>query len=367
MNHRLVTQRLKIRLAAVSVVVLVLQFFGPLVASVGAAGILTNVQVVFDRMKASQFTSGTVCAKEATTSALVRKTLVTFPTGFTVSTTAGNWTTDTTSNNKWPAGALAWPGITTATATIGSQTVTWTATADQTMNALSTYCFNWTNNTAALQQPGSAGNSEGGTVKTQTNGAVDIDSGNFSTATLTNDQVTVSAVVPQTFSFSVGNSDSFTTNLDTSTVSHTSGVNANISTNAINGWIIWAQENSATHLGLYSPTANYTVGWSSVGSNTTITGNSTDQYITGAIVTTAGNAAPATATTVAPTTAYNGGASVSSARGAGLDTSLRQIATANGTTNGSVVQLYESATVNPASPAATDYSDTFNVIAAASF
>ena len=54
-----------------------------------SAGTLTYTLVRFDRMKTSQATTGTVCAKPATT-ATETSVKVTFPTSYTVSSTVGN-------------------------------------------------------------------------------------------------------------------------------------------------------------------------------------------------------------------------------------------------------------------------------------
>ena len=71
------------------------------------AAALTQTLVRFDRMKTSTATTGTVCAKP-TTIATEADVQVTFPAGYTVSATAGNWTVNTT-NLAWPA-----PSIVTA-------------------------------------------------------------------------------------------------------------------------------------------------------------------------------------------------------------------------------------------------------------
>src|SRR6266403_2145315 len=69
------------------------------------AATLTQSFVRFDRMKMSQATTGTVCAKTATVGAETQ-VQVTYPTGYTLGT-SGNFTTSTT-NLAWPASASAW-------------------------------------------------------------------------------------------------------------------------------------------------------------------------------------------------------------------------------------------------------------------
>src|SRR5262245_36476921 len=103
------------------------------------AAALARVFVRFDSMEAGSGSTGTVCANP-TTSQTEAEVRVTFPTGYTVSGTAGNHTVST-ANLAWPSGGNAWPGINTATAVSG-QVVTFPST-DLTPGTL--YCFNWTN------------------------------------------------------------------------------------------------------------------------------------------------------------------------------------------------------------------------------
>src|SRR5690349_74297 len=98
----------------------------------------TNVYLRLDRMNASTATGGTVCAKVAATTPTEAGVRVTFPAGFTVNTTASNWTTTTT---NLPSGATAWPGISTPTNTISGQSVDFVS-GDLT-SAANTYCFNF--------------------------------------------------------------------------------------------------------------------------------------------------------------------------------------------------------------------------------
>jgi len=115
-----------------------------------AAGLGTTF-VRFDRMKISQTTTGTVCAKPVTAS--VEATVqVTFPTGYTLGA-FGTFTTSTT-NTGWPTGGTAWLGINTATAVAG-QVVTFPST-DLVVGTL--YCFNWTNPAAVTVKSSASSN-----------------------------------------------------------------------------------------------------------------------------------------------------------------------------------------------------------------
>src|SRR5690348_11664079 len=90
--------------------ILLTQFLVPLLMQRASAATLTNTFVRFDRMQTSTATTGTVCAKPVTT-ATEAGVKVTFPTGYTVSTTTGNWTVSTATTTGWPSGASAWPSI----------------------------------------------------------------------------------------------------------------------------------------------------------------------------------------------------------------------------------------------------------------
>ena len=119
------------------------------------AASLSRALVRFDRMKVSTATTGTVCAQPTTVGTEV-DVQVTVPAGYTVSTTTGNWTVNTT-NLAWPTGGTAWPGIGTATAASG-QIVTFPST-DITVGTL--YCFNWTNTAAVSISAGATSNNSG--------------------------------------------------------------------------------------------------------------------------------------------------------------------------------------------------------------
>jgi hypothetical protein len=174
------------------------------------AASLTEVVVRFDRMKVSTATTGTVCAKPAST-ATEADVQVVFPTGYTLGA-AGTFTVNTT-NTAWPSGASAWPSIATASS-VSSQTVTF-ASGDLAAGTL--YCFNW-DNSAAVTVKSSATSSNTGTVTTRTSVPANIDTESYATASINDDQIVVTATVPSVFSFALsGNTDALGT-LSTSAV-----------------------------------------------------------------------------------------------------------------------------------------------------
>lgn len=313
-----------------------------------SAASLTQTFVRFDRMKISTATTGTVCAKPATASTEA-SVQVTFPTGYTVSTTVGNWTVNTT-NLAWPTGGTAWPGVGTATAAAG-QVVTFPST-DLTVGTL--YCFNWTN-TAALSIKGSATSSNGGTITTRDSVPATIDTATFSTASIADDQIVVSATVPQTFSFALsGNTDALGTLATGSVTSSPTPRTATVNTNAKNGWYVWARDSNT---GLNSASATATIASTTPGTNSTLSAG-TEGYNTG--VTQTQTSGSGTVTVAAP---FVGGAS----QGGGLDTSLRTIASSNGTANNAVLTLTNNVAISTTTASATDYADTITVVGAGLF
>ena len=348
MNHigkqtTFVTNR--VLLAAVIMLSLVL----PLLShSLAAAADLGQATVRFDRMQTSTPTTGTVCAKPTST-ATESDVQVTFPTGYTLGT-AANFTTSTT-NLAWPTGGTAWVGINTATNVTG-QVVTFPS-GDLTASTL--YCFNWTN-TAAVTMKATATSSNTGTITTRTVTPTNIDTSGFSTASISNDQIVVSATVPSTFSFALsGSTDALGTLATGSVATSPTPRTATVNTNAKNGWMVWSKD---ANTGLSSATASYTIGSTTPGSNSTLVAG-TQGYNTG--ITSSQVGGSGTVTVAAPFVGTGTG------QGGGLDTSLRTIASSNGTADTAVLTIKNNVAISPITSAASDYTDTLTVIGAGLF
>ncbi len=312
------------------------------------AATLSQVFVRFDRMKVSTATTGTVCAKAAT-AATEADVQVDFPASYTVSTTVGNWTVDTT-NLAWPSGASAWPGINTATAAV-SQTVTFPS-GDLVVGTL--YCFNWTNSAAVSVKAG-ATSSNTGSVTTRQSGPSVIDTASYATASISDDQIVVSATVPQAFSFALsGNTDALGTLATGSVTSSPTPRTATVNTNAKNGWYVWAKDSST---GLNSVSAAATIASTTPGSNSILSAG-TEGYNTGVASSQVGGTG-----TISVAAAFANGAN----QGGGLDTSLRTLASSNGTANTAVLTMTNHVAISSATPAATDYADTITVVGAGLF
>lgn len=313
------------------------------------AASLTQVEVRMDRMKISTASTGTVCAMPATV-ATEADVQVTFPTGYSVNATAGNWTVSTT-NLSWPTGGTAWPGINTATAVSG-QTVTFPST-DLTVGTL--YCFNWTGG-STLTIKGSASSDNTGTVTTRASGPSTIDSSTYATASIADDQIVVSATVSQTFSFALsGNTDNLGALSSGSVSVSPTPRTATINTNANNGWQVWAKDSA---VGLSSAATSHTIASTTPGSNSTLSAG-TEGYNTGVTQSQTGGSG-----TITVAAAFVGGAT---GKGGGLDTGLRMLASSTGTANNAVLTLTNNAAIGTLTPAASDYTDTITVVGAGLF
>ena len=315
--------------------------------SVNAAE-LSQTVVRFDRLKASEPTTGTVCAKP-TTAATEASVQVVFPTGYTLGA-AGTFTVSTT-NLAWPSGGTAWLGIGTAT-NVTTQTVTFPST-DLVVGTL--YCFNWTN-TAAVQVKAGATSNNTGAVTTRTSAPATIDSSSYSTVSIADDQIAVTASVAQSFTFALSANTDALGALSSGTVSTSpTPRTVTINTNSAAGWMAWARD---TNTGLTSPSTAKTIASTTPGANSTLAAG-TEGYNFG--VTSSQTGGTGTITVAA------GYVGTVLGQGGGLDTSLRTIASSNGTANGAVLTLKNNAAIAGTTSAAADYADTITVVGAAMF
>jgi hypothetical protein len=317
--------------------------FALIISQPAQAASLGQVMVRFDRMKISTPTTGTICAKPATalTEADVQ---VTFPTGYTLGA-FGTFTVDTT-NLAWPTGGTLWPGIGTATDVTG-QVVTFPS-GELTVGTL--YCFNWTNS-AAVSIKSSATASNSGTVATRATGPTGIDSSTYNTASISDDQIVVTATVPSTFSFALNaNTDALGTLSTGAVTSSPSPRTVTINTNAGLGWMAWARDDFT---GLNSASASSTIASTTPGTNSTLSAG-TSGYNTG--ITSSQVGGTGTITVAAPFVGTGAG------QGGGLDTTLRTLASSTGTADTAVLTIKNNAAIAPTTPAATDYRDIITVI-----
>lgn len=321
-----------------------------------SAAPLTNSMVRLDRMSTSTATTGTVCANPATT-ATENDVQITFPTGFTVSETLGDWTVTTTNLPEFNGTvATAWPSIAQATAADNTTKVVTFPSGDLTPGTI--YCFNW-DDSAALTTQGGAASDISATITTRDSNPTNIDSTDFAIAVISDDQVVLTATVPPTFSFTLGeNTETFTTDLSSSSVVSTDGVTVTIGTNAANGWLAWIV---SANQGLDSSTTSETIdtGGSIDDACTTLTTGS-DFYQLDVDLTQDSGTGDGT---VDIDDEYDCAATT----GGTLPSAFEEIAEGDGTTAGDILTLIARATITAVKAAADDYTDTWTIVGAGNF
>jgi hypothetical protein len=326
-----------------------------LLANRAAAAGFLQTWVRLDRMKASTFTSGLVCAQTpATDTGTEIDVQVVFPSDFVVGTTLTDWAVATT---DLPSGATIWPGIGQATAANNTtKTVTFPSSA---LTTSTLYCFRWTNSTAALQT-GSSGANKTGTVTTRATGPTSLDSSAYSTAIVSNDQVVITATVPATFSFSLPtNSIAFLSNLTTTPVLTSTSV-ATISTNASSGWVAWVKSANAA---LNSVSTGASIPTAGSIDNAVTDVATTNGYFLDVAFTDSGNGTGNVTQAANYGQEYNGDAT----HGGTLSTTFQPVAASSGTTDGDTLIFTALARISAIQAAATDYTDTLTIVAAGRF
>lgn len=327
---------------------LLLSSLFPFFAPGKANATVTESFVRFDRLATGAAISGTACLKSTLTSQT--NVVIVFPSSWTISQTAGNWTVTTTNLPTDPVGggaASAWPGIGTATSVAGLSVVF----PGSALSAGTFYCFNFAGASSTI---GAAANDQVGQIKTQ-GGSPYTDSVNWAVSIVASgaDQITVTASVSATMTFSLNTNTVALGTLSTS--APTSGtVTQSVSTNARNGFVSWIKGTNWN--GLYSSTANAMIfspgTYGQIADLSTTPGKG---YVL--------DAQPGTNT---PT--ISAGYQGSSTTGGHIDSSqFRQVASLTGPQSATTVTLNVRAEITATQSAATDYSDTLTVVAAGSF
>ncbi len=356
-------------------VALLAQLAAPFMVGVANAVPFTYVSIKLDRVKASTATTGTICANFSAGEAAAgtETTLrVTWPTGYAVSTTAANWAVSTATTTGWPTGAVAWTGIALPTNAPAGQVVDFVS---GNIAAANIYCFNFTNSAALTTATASTNQQYTIAVRSGAYpGTADILSNNGALSTIANDQITINnTTVPPIFSMTLsGTTDGFASNTIgvLNTLQSTTGNNVVVSTNAAQGWVVYAKDanactggagttcNSGGKGSLRSITANYyltTPDPNTLGSASHAYSGSGEDY---------GLASTVTAGTGTPTSQFDG----SSTKLGTLDpVNHRAIASGTAATASSTVNVIFRAAIATATPAATDYSDVITVVGAGQF
>lgn len=314
------------------------------------AGSLSNTYVRLNRMSSGTSTGLRVVFRTSGSIATVDGVTVSMP-GFTVNATQ-TVSSDNCASGAGGSGATALSGILSAS---GSGT-TITVTGATAVTPDTRYCFDLTSSSAVTNP---AAGTHYVTVATKSSGAT-VDSIDLTVQVVASDEISVTGVVAPSFNFALdGNADSFTADLSSGAVAVTNGRTVTVNTNAKTGWIAWARDADAS-LGLRSAAVAHTIPSKAAGTNTTLSAGA-EGYLWGVTAITDG----AGGGTVAADAAYN--ALDGSAKGAGFDTTLRPIASSNGTAENDSLVLKARASISAATPAAADYADTITVVGAGNF
>lgn len=343
----------KTALAAVLGATLVASAFSPLFTPKKAFAVTSEGIVRFDRLSTGSAISGTACLKTGDTGSTETGVIIDFPSDWTISQTAGNWTVTTSNLPTDPDGgaaATAWPGINTAT-TVNGVSVRFPST-DLTNNTF--YCFNFA---GASSTVGPAGNDKTGQIKTQ-GGSPYVDNFSYATSVVSSgaDQITVSASVSATMSFALsGNSVSLGT-LSTSSVTSGTAITQTVSTNARNGWASWVKSTNGA--------LNSSISGGSVSSPGTFNGTPESLAAQAGYVLDA-NINSCSGCTIA--SEYNGADTNSGGHLDAAASGFRQTAVQTAPASSNTIDYVVRAKIGATTPAAADYTDTLTVTAAGSF
>lgn len=330
---------------------LIYPFLSPLKA--GAA--VDTAFVRFNRHATGAAISGTACL-ETTTSGTETNVVIVFPVDWTVSGTPSNWTVTTSNLPTKPttgAAATAWPGIGTATS-VNGVSVTFPATD---LTPATFYCFNFAGASSTI---GPAGNDKTGQLKTQ-GGAPYVDSVDWATSVVSSgaDQITVTASVSASMTFSLSANTAALGNITSGSTTAASAITETVSTNARNGWVSWVKSGTDGGGGigaLHSTIANADIDSPGSFDGTPETLSTTGGYV---LDVNTGSGSPTIGAEYDGSGADDGG-HISQAQ-------FRQTARATAPANANTVSLVVKARSSATTPAAADYTDTLTVVAAGSF
>lgn len=309
---------------------------------------LNQAMLRFNRLQTSVTDVGIVVMLEAAGASDEDFVDIDFATGIGVDAVAANITTNVTG---LPTGCTSLDVGSAATA-VASQTVEFTISSPANPTTGTLYCFNIT---AGIDTPGSTG-SKVSTLRTETAAHAEIETTDVDNNFISGDQVTVSAVVPPTFTFTLGaTSTSFASDLSTSSTIAATGVTGTVVTNAGNGWTAYLRSLNA---GLDSTVTGDTIDTvGSIDNAPTAFSTGTEQYLLDV------NETADTQTNGAIDAEYDGSSSGGTFNGSALE----PIASGTGATSTYTFTMVANANISGLTQAANDYSDTWTVVAAGNF
>jgi hypothetical protein len=331
------------------------------------------------------------------------------------STTTTNWVVDTTFTNEgtvtwngtayamtpWPSIPVTWNHADSVTAPVANTTggivkVPFGNAAGFTMDTTHLYCLH-------ITAVNTLHNSDSGTAPNMVEGSVDVfdNAGTpaklyetfYNTSIINDDTVLVTAIVPPNFSMTLTPNTIDFGRLSTQAINTTTtSAVLTIITNASGGWIAWVKDTNRSPGadGLHSATANYTLASGPVGSpggglgdglpEVLPTNGGGEGYLLDADFTDAANGCTGFnnsgthGSADGPSPDYDADESTSGANtysGGTLNHIFQPLANCTGappaTANGDQVAMHGVATISGATPAGTDYSDTWTIVAAGEF
>jgi hypothetical protein len=405
----------KLKLIVAAIAALVAELFVPALSGVAnAAPQFTTAIMRWDTHTALAYTGLTVCVVPSSTITVpadagypttgAYHVEIVFPfltsgTDFVLDPDTADWDVDTDftgqgaivydaagapeTTNAWPNIAVNADSVNTGTPNTAPGVVEVPfghTTNPTTLTAGDAYCFHFTATANTPLQNSSAINTIDGTIRvTDAAGSpVTVQESNYATSIISNDQITVTAVVPPNFRFSMGsNVDTFgvTGRLTTTAINTSNGVTFNVETNAKGGWVAWVKDTDRNpgNQGLRSVTANYTIdpvdtvdGAPSL--LTTLGGE--EDYVMDADI----DPTPGCLGTLAVAPEYDADMAVTGTEteaGGTLSRFFQPVAYCTGappsSSNGDTITLYERVVIAGSTPAGTDYTDVITVVAAGSF
>ncbi|MBP6882497.1 MAG: hypothetical protein KBC15_03010 [Candidatus Levybacteria bacterium] len=349
---------MKKQAALIIVLSLLVQYLLPVSKVFAVGDPLTNAEIRFYRMKTSQ------AANATTARILVKFTPNTVSTQNEVRVTfagsgtlgASSYGVDATNTNitlstsSLPGGCTGPSSMTSNANSVSGAVVDFTV-ANLTEDT--TYCFYIT---GGITNPSSAGTFVNNIAMLSGSNVVG-ETTDVTNAVIADDQVVISATVPPTFTFALGaNTTSFTANLSSAGIVSTTGVTGTVSTNANNGWSAYLR---STNAALSSAIASSTIATAGTidGTPTTLS-NGSNNYQLDVDETADPN------TNGSIVAEYDG---TTSQGGTFNGSDLEQIASGTGVSSGYIFTLIGRATITATQKAASDYTDTWTVIASGNF
>ena len=325
---------------------------------------LTEASIRLDRIGAGEVTGSNyyilVVAKIAST-ATEASVKVTFPTSsaFTVDSTASNITVTSSGIPSTYQGETltAWPGIGSAASAVSGGAVT-VASSDLTPGTQYGFFI-----TAGITNPsnGNAGNHVV-TIATQTSAPAVIDTTDVTVdiATTDDDEVVVTATVPTSFNFDVQSNTIALGTQSTGSID-TGNTTIDIDSNANNGWIAWIRSEGAAAT-LASASSGDSIapsGSATDGSVTTVSAGS--EYYQVDVSGSQGGTSTGSLTISAE---YDGNGTTT---GGSLSTTYQQMAQSTGQALNDTLTVTVLVAISALTEAATDYTDTIQMVGAGNF